>query len=75
MISSSYLRPKAAAPPGLKQFFDQRIMPAAIDGAACLDLGIAGAGRQLRRNPGAGLGLMLGMGVFLAVAFRARRAR
>jgi hypothetical protein len=73
MVSSSYLLRKPAAPSGLKQFFDQRILPAAIDGAACLDVGIASAGRELRRNPVLSLGLALGAGAFIAVAFRPRR--
>ena len=73
MVSSSYLLRKPAAPSGFKQFFDQRILPAAIDGAACLDMGIAGAGRQLRRNPVLGLGLALAAGAFFAIAFRSRR--
>jgi hypothetical protein len=73
MVSSSYLTRKPAAPSGLKQFFDRRILPAAIDGAACVDMGIAGAGRQLRRNPVLSLVLALGAGAFFAVAFRPRR--
>ena len=73
MVSSSYLSRKPAAPSGLKQFFDRRILPAVIDGAACVDMGIAGAGRELRRNPVLSLGLALGVGTFIAIACRARR--
>jgi hypothetical protein len=74
MVSSSYLLHKPAAPSGLKLFFDQRILPVTIDGAACLDMGIVGAARQLRRNPVLGVGLALGVGAFLVIAFRPRRS-
>lgn len=75
MVASSYLLRKPAAPTGLKQFLDRRIMPVAIDGAACLDMGIAGLRRQMRRNPGLGLGVALGVGVFLAAMFARYPAR
>jgi hypothetical protein len=50
------------------------MMPIAIDGAASLEIGVASAGRHLRRNPAMSLGLALGMGILLAVVVRPRRA-
>jgi hypothetical protein len=74
MVSSSYLVGKPSPPSGLKRFFDQRIIPAAIDGAAYLDVSIANAAHRLRRNPKIGLGL-LGMGILLAVRLSRRPQR
>jgi hypothetical protein len=73
MVSSSYLDRKPAPPSGLKRFFDQRVIPMAIDGAAGLEIGVASAGRHLRRNPAMSLGLALGMGILLALVVRQRR--
>ena len=73
MVSSSYLACKPAPPSELKRFFNQKIIPVAIDGAACLDIGFAHVVRQLRRNPKTGSGLALGMGILLAVRHNARR--
>jgi hypothetical protein len=75
MISSSYLHRKPAPPSDLKRFFDQRIMPAAIDGAACLDMGLVKTGEQMRRNPAIALGLTAAMGVLLAAWLRPQRFR
>jgi hypothetical protein len=65
MVGSIYRRRKPGPPSALKLFFDQRIMPMAIDGAASLEMGAASAGRYLRRNPAMSLGLALGMGILL----------
>jgi hypothetical protein len=73
MVSSSYLNRKPAPPSELKRFFDQRVMPMAIDGAASLEIGVASAGRRLRRSPAMSLGLALGMAVLLAFVIRPRR--
>jgi hypothetical protein len=73
MVSSSYLNRKPAPPSELKRFFDQKIMPMAIDGAASLEVGVASAGRHLRRNPAMSLALALGMGILLAFVIRPRR--
>jgi hypothetical protein len=75
MVSSAYLVRKPASPSELKRFFDQRIIPAAIDGAGCLDMGIAKVTREFRRNPKIGLGLALGLGALVAISFSSRRAR
>jgi hypothetical protein len=75
MINSSYLHRKPAPPSDLKRFFDQRIMPAAIDGAACLDMGLVKTGEQMRRNPAMALGLSAGMGVLLVAWLSPRRPR
>jgi hypothetical protein len=72
MVSSSYLVRKPAPPSDLKRFFDQRIMPAAIDGAARLDMGLVKISEQMRRNPAMALGLAVGMGVLLAAWLRPR---
>ena len=71
MVSSSYLVRKQIRPSALKRFFDQRIIPVAIDGAACLDIGFANAVHRLRRNPKTGLAL--GVGILLAVRRNTRR--
>jgi len=73
MVSSAYLVRKPAAPSELKRFFDQRIIPAAIDGAGCLDMGIANVTRQFRHNPKMGLGLALG--ALVTISLVSRRAR
>ena len=73
MVGSSYLRRKPAPPSALKLFFDQRIMPMAIDGAASVEMGAASAGRHLRRNPAMSLGLALGTGILLAFVVSSRR--
>jgi hypothetical protein len=73
MVGSSYLHRKPNPPSGLKLFFDQRIMPMAIDGAASLEVGVASAGEHLRRNPGSSLGLALGMGILIALVVKPRR--
>jgi len=66
---------KPAPPSALKRFFDQRIMPAAIDGAACLDMGLLKTAEHMRRNPAMALGVVTGMGVLLAVVAQTARAR
>ena len=73
MVSSSYFARNPTQRSEFKRFFDQKIIPVAIDGAACLDIGFANVVRQLRRNPKTGLGLALGMGILLAVRHNARR--
>ena len=77
MTSSAYLVRKPASPSELKRFFNQQIMPAAIDGAGFLDMGIAKVTREIRRNPKIGLGLALGLalGVLVAISHDSRRAR
>jgi hypothetical protein len=72
MVSTTYLERKPAGPSPLKRFFDQRVMPVAIDAAACLDIGVANAGRQMRRTPMLGLALLLGIGVLVGAATRRR---
>jgi hypothetical protein len=78
MVSSAYLVRKPAPPSALKQFFDQRMMPAAIDGAACLDMGITKVTREFRRDPkialGLALALALALGAVVAISLRSRRA-
>jgi hypothetical protein len=73
VVGSSYPRRRPDPPSAVKLFFDQRIMPMAIDAAASLDMGIARAGKNLQRNPAIGFGLALGMGVLLALVVRPRR--
>ena len=68
MVSSAYLVRKPAPPSELKRFFNQQIMPAAIDGAGFLDMGIAKVTREIRRNPNIGLGLALGLALGVLVA-------
>jgi hypothetical protein len=75
MVSSAYLVRKPASPSELKRFFDQRIIPAAIDGAGCVDMGIGRVVREFRRNPKIGLGLSLALGALVAISLRSRRAR
>jgi hypothetical protein len=77
MISSAYLVRKPASPSELKRFFDQRIIPAAIDAAGCLDMGIAKVTREIQRNPKIGLGLALGLAlsVLVAISHNSGRAR
>jgi hypothetical protein len=73
MVSSSYLHRSPSPPSDLKRFFDQRIMPAAIDGAACLDMGLARTAEHMRRNPAMALAVAAGVGVLLAAWLRPRR--
>ena len=77
MVSSAYLVRKPASPSELKRFFDQRIIPAAIDGAGCLDMGIAKVTHAFRRNPkiGSGVALGLALGALVAISHNSRRAR
>jgi hypothetical protein len=75
MVSSNYLLRKPTPPSDLKRFFDQRIMPVAIDGAACLDIGLAKTVEHVRRNPAVALGLAAGMGVLLAAWLGPRGSR
>jgi hypothetical protein len=75
MVSSAYLVRKPAPPSALKRFFDQRMIPAAIDGAGCLDMGITKVTREFRRDPKIALGLTLALGAVVAISFRSRRAR
>jgi hypothetical protein len=75
MVSSAYLVRKPASPSELKRFFDQRIIPAAIDGAGCLDMGIAKVASEFRRRPKIGLGLSLALGALVAISLSSRRAR
>jgi hypothetical protein len=75
MVNSSYFNRKPPAPSALKRFFDQRVVPMAIDGAACLDIGFANAGRQVRRNPMLGVGVAVGVGILVAAALQPRRPR
>jgi len=73
MVSSHYLLRKTEAPSGLKQFLDQRVIPATIDGAACVDMALVNASQRIRQNPVMAIGLALGIGASLAFAFRHRR--
>lgn len=75
MVSSTYLVRKPASPSVLKRFFDQRIMPAAIDGAGCLDMGITKVTGEFRRDPKLSVGLALALGALLAIRLSSRRAR
>ncbi len=72
MVSSLYLHRAAAPPSDLKRFFDQRIMPVAIDGAACVDIGLAKVVEHMRRNPAMAIGLLVGAGVLVAARLQSR---
>jgi hypothetical protein len=74
MVATTYLERKPAGPSPLQRFFDQSIMPVAIDAAACLDIGAVKAGQQLRRNPMLGIGLLLGIGYLVGAASRRRHS-
>ncbi len=70
MVDTSYPLHKPSRPSDLKRFFDQRLMPTAIDGAARLDIGIVKTVEHIRRNPAMALGLAIGMGALLAAWVR-----
>ncbi len=74
MVSSSYLLAQPARPWPLKRFLDQRILPAAIDGAAQVDKGLVCAGRQIRAHPALFVGLLVAVGLVLAGTRAPRRA-
>jgi hypothetical protein len=62
-------------PSDLKRFFNQRIMPVAIDGVACLDMRINRTVELVQRNPAMALGLAAGIGILLAAWLRPRGPR
>lgn len=51
MVTQAYLTSRPPAPSGLQVFFDQRVMPVAIDAAAGLDRGAAVLAERARGTP------------------------
>jgi hypothetical protein len=75
MVSKPYLLREPPPPGELKRFFDQRIIPAAIDRAAWLDMGMLKTYQHMRRNPATAFGVATAMGVLLVACLKPRRAR
>ena len=51
MVTQAYMTSRPPAPSGLQVFFDQRVMPVAIDAAAGLDRGAAALAERTRETP------------------------
>jgi hypothetical protein len=65
MVGASYLVDKPAGPSAPRRFFNQRILPPAIDAAAKVEAVAERAAQGARRSPLAALGIAFGIG-FLA---------
>ncbi|MGA9864838.1 MAG: hypothetical protein WBQ75_00180 [Acetobacteraceae bacterium] len=74
MVGSNYIEDKSSPPSGPKRFFDQQVLPVAIDAAGSVESVLESLAEYIRGRPTGTLGLALGLGILLAVlAPRPRR--
>lgn len=67
MVSSNYIAGKSSAPSASKRFFDQQVLPVAIDAAGSVESVVESLAERIRGRPVGALWLALGLGVVLAV--------
>jgi hypothetical protein len=70
MVSENYLVKYSPAPSTVRRFFNQQIVPGAIDTVACLESGVERIAQGTRRQPVIMLGVAMGAG-FLVSLLRA----
>ena len=74
MVTSNYIEGKSSLSSGPKRFFDQQVLPVAIDAAGSVESVVESLAERVRGRPMGTLGLALGLGILLAVLVpRSRR--
>ena len=71
MVDRSYLTGRSPPPGAAKLFLDQKLIPALIDAAGCVEQGVERTALLGRRAPLAGLALGLGAGLAGGLLLRA----
>ncbi len=62
MVDKSYMEAKPAPPSALKQYFDQVVMPVAIDMAGSVEAGLERVAVSVKQRPATTLGAALVLG-------------
>ncbi len=75
MLSPDYLLDKTPPPSALRQFFDQQVLPVAIDAAGSLEALLEDVARATRRRPVAALGIAFASAFLLSALAGRRPAR
>lgn len=67
MVSQSYVLEKPPPPSAAKVFFDQRVMPVAIDAAGAVEARVERLAGHARRQPIVAVSVAIGVGVLLSM--------
>ena len=73
MVSPSYMTERRAPPGAAQLFLNQRLVPAAIDGLAGLEVVAERLAQRVRGSPAAAVVAAIGLGFLLALPRRRRR--
>jgi hypothetical protein len=73
MTRPGYLVDKPAAPSAAARYFNQRVLPVAIDSLGGIEAGLEAVAQRTRRQPGTALAIACGLG-FLATVLARRRS-